>query len=107
MQKASVRQPLPAVGLLLISSALQVMPMRLTLRPFTFSNGVAIPADTIIALPVHAIHTDEAIYPNAEEFHGFRFSELRNKEGEEKVTGHQPIATSGELSTFGLGKHAW
>ena len=83
------------------------MPMRLTLRPFTFSNGVTIPADTVIALPVHAIHTDEAIYPNAEEFHGFRFSDLRNKEGTETVTGPQPIATSGELSTFGLGRHAW
>jgi cytochrome P450 len=83
------------------------MPMRLTLRPFTFSNGVTIPAGTVVALPVHAIHTDKEIHPNAEEFDGFRFEKLRHKVDNNTMTRHQPIATSGELLTFGLGRHAW
>ncbi|KAF8471577.1 cytochrome P450 [Russula ochroleuca] len=54
--------------------------IRLALRPFTFSNGVAVPAGTFVAIPASAAHTDERIYPNANEFDGFRFSKLRETE---------------------------
>lgn len=80
---------------------------RLTLRPFTFSNGVTIPADTYVALPVNSIHSNEEIYPNAEEFDGFRFSKLRDEEGDVMMTRHQAIATSAKKLTFGIGRHAW
>lgn len=85
----------------------KVVPMRLALRPFTFSNGVTIPADTVIALPLDAINANEEIYPNADEFDGFRFSKLRDEEGDVMVTRHQAITTSSKLFTFGLGRHAW
>jgi cytochrome P450 len=81
---------------------------RLALRPFTFSNGVTIPAGTLLAVPLHSVHTDEEIYPNALEFDGFRFFKLREKEGDGVLAaGHQLVTTSPELLGFGLGRHAW
>jgi cytochrome P450 len=81
---------------------------RLALRPFTFSNGVTIPAGTRIGIPVHSVHMDEELYPNAQEFDGFRFYKLREKEGDDVLeTRHQLVTTSAELLGFGLGRHAW
>ena len=77
---------------------------RLALRPFTFSNGVTVPAGTVIAAPVGAIHMDGDIYPNPEVFDGFRFAKLREGDG---VSGLQATSTSAEYLTFGYGRHAW
>jgi cytochrome P450 len=77
---------------------------RLALRPFTFSNGVTIPAGTVIAAPVTAIHTDGEIYPNPDEFDGFRFANLREHDG---VAGQQVTSTSADYLTFGYGRHTW
>ena len=81
---------------------------RFALRPFTFSNGVTVPAGTILGLPVHSVHMDEELYPNAQEFDGFRFLKLRKTErGVVLETRHQLVTTSAELLGFGLGRHAW
>jgi cytochrome P450 len=81
---------------------------RLALRPFTFSNGVTIPAGTLLALPVHSVHMDEELHPNAQEFDGFRFFKLREKERDDVLeTRHQLVTASAELLSFGLGRHAW
>ena len=77
---------------------------RLALRPFTFSNGVTVPAGTEIAVPAAVIHTDGEIYPNPEEFDGFRFAELRKHDG---ASGLQSTSTSAEYLIFGYGRHAW
>ncbi|KAF8471427.1 cytochrome P450 [Russula ochroleuca] len=80
---------------------------RLALRPFTFSNGVTIPAGTLIGLPDHSVHTDEEIYPNAQEFDGFRFLKLREKEGDDVLAArHQMATTSVELLSFEYGRNA-
>lgn len=50
---------------------------RLAMRPFTFSNGITIPAGTLVSAPSGVIHKDEELYPNPEEFDGFRFVRLR------------------------------
>jgi len=78
---------------------------RLALRPFTFSNGVSVPAGTVIAAPISAIHTDGEIYPNPEELDGFRFAKLREDDGA-PVIGQQSTSTSAEYLTFGYGRHA-
>jgi len=78
---------------------------RTALRPFTFSNGVTIPTGTLIAAPAMAIHTDGEIYPNPEEFDGFRFAKLREQDGV-PVVGQQATSTSAEYLTFGYGRHA-
>ena len=82
------------------------MVLRLAIRPFTFSNGVTVPAGTLVAVPANATHRDENIYPNPEEFDGFRFEKLRESEG--GVAGrHQSVSTSNDHLAFGLGRHTW
>jgi cytochrome P450 len=78
----------------------------LALRPFTFSNGVTVPAGTIVAAPSSAIHTDGDIYPNPETFDGFRFAKLREHDGA-PVVGQQATSTSAEYLAFGYGRHVW
>ena len=80
---------------------------RLAMRPFTFSNGVTVPAGTLVAIPANAIHTDEKNYPNPDEFDGFRFAKLRESEGDVTLSRHQTISTSSENLAFGLGRHTW
>ncbi|KAI9434914.1 cytochrome P450 [Lactarius psammicola] len=79
--------------------------IRLALRPFTFSNGVTVPAGTLIAVPTAAIHMDGEIFRNPEEFDGFRFAKLRERDGH-AVARHQATSTSTEYLTFGYGRHA-
>ena len=80
---------------------------RLALRPFTFSNGTTIPAGTLVALPLGAVHVDGEIYANPDQFDGFRFSKLRDMEGDAGVTKYQATTTSPEHLPFGGGRHAW
>jgi cytochrome P450 len=77
------------------------------LRPFTLSNGVTIPAGTLVSIPASAIHTDERIYSNPDEFDGFRFAKLRESEEDTMTSRHQAVSTSNEHLAFGLGRHAW
>jgi len=78
---------------------------RLVRRPFTFSNGVTVPPGAFIAIPASATHTDERIYPNPDEFDGFRFAKLRESEGETMTSKHQAVSPSSEYLSFGLGRH--
>ena len=80
---------------------------RLSLSSYKFSNGVTIPAGTLFGIPVLSVHTDEELYPNAQEFDGFRFLKMREKEGGGVAASHQVVTTSAELLGFGLGRHAW
>ncbi|KAF8463177.1 cytochrome P450 [Russula ochroleuca] len=78
---------------------------RLALRPFTFSNGVTIPAGTIVSIPASDTHRDERIYPNAVEFDGFRFAKLRESVGDTMTSRYQSVSPSSEHLAFGLGRH--
>jgi hypothetical protein len=82
---------------------------RLALSPFTFSNGVTVPAGTYVAVPMNAAHRDERIYANADGFDGFRFTKLRESEGDAPTSRHHGhmVSTSTEQLSFGLGRHAW
>jgi cytochrome P450 len=80
---------------------------RLALRPFTFSNGVTVPAGTLVSIPAGTIHTDERIYPNPDEFDGFRFAKLRKSEEDTMTNRYQTVSTSSEHLTFGIGRHTW
>jgi hypothetical protein len=80
---------------------------RLALRPFTFSNGVTIPAGTIVSVPGSSTHTDERNYSNPDEFDGFRFAKLREIEGHTAATKYQSVSTSTEFLAFGVGRHKW
>jgi len=92
---------------MLIYSFFFSVPMsRLALRPFTFSNGVTVPANTLVSIPVSAAHRDERIFPNADKFDGFRFAKLRESEGD-KTSKYQAVSASNENFAFGVGRHAW
>jgi len=78
---------------------------RLALRPFTFSNGVTVPAGTLVSVPASAIHADERNYSNPDKFDGFRFSRLRESEGGTATSRYQTVSTSTEHLAFGLGRH--
>ncbi len=80
---------------------------RLALRPFTFSNGVTVPAGTEIAFPSSAAHKDERVFTNPDVFDGFRFAKLRESEGDETNNRYQTVTTSHEQLSFGVGRHAW
>jgi len=78
---------------------------RLALRPFTFSNGVTVPAGTIISIPASSTHTDERIYSNPNEFDGFRFEKLRKIEQDTTTSKYQTVSASSEHLAFGVGRH--
>jgi hypothetical protein len=88
-------------------SVLQVVMCRLALRPFTFSNGVTIPAGTLVGAPLSGIHMDEDIYSNPRDFDGFRFSKLSDSNGDTAENKHQAVTTSPEHLAFGFGRSAW
>ncbi|KAH9975527.1 cytochrome P450 [Lactifluus volemus] len=83
-----------------------VLATRLVLRPFTFSNGVTIPPGVLVAVPAGVAHRDEEVYNNADKFEGFRFSKLREHDGDGVTTRHQVVSVSPEHVSWGLGRHA-
>ena len=75
------------------------------MKPYTFSNGVTIPAGATLGTAAGAIHMDDNIYPNAKEFNGLRFSDIREKEGENAKL--YCANTGPDFLVFGHGEHAW
>ncbi|KAL0949752.1 hypothetical protein HGRIS_009790 [Hohenbuehelia grisea] len=71
---------------------------------FTFSDGTKLPRGTTLSVAVYNIHHDEEKYSSPEEFHGFRFSDIRQEEGE--GIKHQLVNTNVEFLPFGHGRHA-
>ncbi|OMP82055.1 Ent-kaurene oxidase [Diplodia seriata] len=72
-------------------------------KEVVLSDGLTLPAGS--ALMVHATNNlDEAFWPRAKEFDGYRFVKLREQPGEENR--HQLVTTSAEHLGFGLGLHA-
>lgn len=75
------------------------------MRDFTFSDGTFIPKGTLIVAPSLSLHLDNAHYDNAHVFDPFRFSNLRDEEGESAR--HQFTSTGPDYLPFGHGKYAW
>ena len=95
------------MAVLSLTPVLQAGLTRLALRPFTFSNGVTIPAGTWITAPSSAIYMDEEIYSNPKHFDGFRFWKLSDLDGDPAEKKHQASSTSPEHLVWGFGRHAW
>ncbi|KAJ4490988.1 cytochrome P450 [Lentinula aciculospora] len=71
----------------------------------TFSDGTFVPKGNFVNCPARAMHKDPEIYgENAEQFDPFRWSVLREQEGQK--TKHQHTATSPAYIPFGHGTHA-
>lgn len=78
---------------------------RKAMQDVTFSNGTTIPAGTMVVAAATATHMDEGNYANATTFDPWRFSDMREEDGESLK--HQFVSTSVEYVSFGHGKHAW
>ncbi len=79
--------------------------MRMVDKDITLSDGTFLPKRTLVAVPAYSTHRDDAVYADAAVFDPFRFSRMREREGE--GTKHQFVNTSVEYISFGHGKHAW
>lgn len=78
---------------------------RYVFKPFTFSNGITIPKGSVIECASGAIHYDDEYHADAGVFDPFRWSKMRENEGEK--TKHQMVSTEFEYLPFGHGRHAW
>ena len=79
--------------------------IRTALKDFTFSDGTRVPKGTYLYAVSGPRHRDEEIYPDAATFKGFRFSDMREMEGES--TKNQMVSTSTNFLLFGHGSQAW
>nr|BDO47154.1 cytochrome P450 monooxygenase BrvD [Penicillium bialowiezense] len=73
------------------------------LESITLSDGLKIPKGTLVNLMCHNMW-DEDVYPNANQFDGYRFYRLR-QHAETRNQAHLVSATPDYLG-FGLGKHS-
>ena len=78
---------------------------RLALEDFTFKDGTFIPKGAFVSVAQHATHTDAVYYDNPLVFDPWRFSRIR--EGEGNLTKPMATTASVEYIPFGLGRHAW
>ncbi|KAH8828974.1 cytochrome P450 [Flagelloscypha sp. PMI_526] len=86
-------------GILAITSS------RLVMKAFTFSNGQVIPPGYLINFTARAIHWDEANFEDPHEFKPFRFSNMRDKEGQEVF--HSFVTLEPDFVPFGIpNRHA-
>lgn len=76
------------------------------MKAFTFSDGTTIPPGIVVTALTLPMHRNPEVYPNPEDFIGFRFAEKRENSKEEEVK-NQMVATSKDYLAFGHGKHAW
>ncbi|KAI0722082.1 cytochrome P450, partial [Fomitopsis betulina] len=77
---------------------------RKALQDYTFADGTFIPAGTTMSAPSYSVHHDGQFYNNPRQFDPFRFSHMRDGDGE--GTWHQMVSTSTDYLTFGHGRHA-
>ncbi|KIJ54141.1 hypothetical protein M422DRAFT_241394 [Sphaerobolus stellatus SS14] len=77
---------------------------RTALQDHTFSDGTTIPKGSRLYIAHISRHMDEHIYSNANEFNGFRFSDLGDSDLSPERK--QAVATSPDFLTFGHGKNA-
>jgi Cytochrome P450 len=78
---------------------------RMAIKDFVFSDGSRVPKGTLISAVMAPRQLDDKVYPDATTFKGFRFSDMREEEGEDVK--NQMVATSADYLNFGHGKHAW
>lgn len=88
---------------LILPSLPTVSMNRVALAPIPLSDGTVIPRGATIAVSAH-INEDDAVYPNASAYDGFRFYKKRQEPGHEHR--HQLVTTTSENFSFGHGRHA-
>lgn len=77
---------------------------RIMVKSHTFNDGLVLPTGSHICMAVSAIQNDPAVTPSPEVFHGFRYYDLRQGEGQSHL--HQFATTQNNSLNFGHGKYA-
>ncbi|KAH8828951.1 cytochrome P450 [Flagelloscypha sp. PMI_526] len=78
---------------------------RLVMKEFTFSNGQVVPPGYILNFIARSIHRDEANFENPLEFRPFRFSDMRDEEGQGVF--HSFVTLEPDFVLFGIpNRHA-
>jgi cytochrome P450 len=84
---------------------------RKVMQPFTFKDGIHIPAGDVLCVPMNAIMRDEALYPDAERFSARRFLESisQSEEDRKNTVKNMSRFTDSDFRypLWGLGGHAW
>ncbi|TEB33849.1 cytochrome P450 [Coprinellus micaceus] len=76
-------------------------------QDFAFSNGVVIPQDVTVCVARRPMQLDSDHYEDPLEFKGFRFAELREKEGAGlESLQHQMVSLDPTYMLFGYGRNA-
>ena len=74
---------------------------------YTFSNGLHVPEGVNVCIPGHRVMRDDAVYPNAEEFDGFRYQMPYHLMNEDKIDPAVGMSTTrADYLPFGHGLHA-
>lgn len=79
---------------------------RFTVQDVTLSNGVVIPARTMINAAATVTHMDENLYKDPTVFNPWRFSDIRSQDEQESFK-NQFVSPTTEYIPFGFGRHAW
>ncbi|KAI0804683.1 cytochrome P450 [Irpex lacteus] len=77
---------------------------RLALKDYVFKDGTFIPKGTFVSVAQRATHTERDYYENPYTFDPWRFSRIREEEG--NATKQMATTASVDYVPFGLGKHA-
>ncbi|KAJ3876069.1 cytochrome P450 [Lentinula edodes] len=82
---------------------------RLAVSDFFFSDGTHIPPGYFVATAATAVHENDALYENARDFNGFRFSSMRKgtlgRPETEKDWQYRMTSNSESYLAFGGGRH--
>lgn len=79
--------------------------LRKAMKDITFSDGTFVPAGTIVMAAMLPMQRDSAYYKDADLFNPWRFSDVREREGNSPR--HAMVNTSWDYLTFGHGRHSW
>ncbi|KAI0425479.1 cytochrome P450 [Xylaria sp. FL1042] len=78
---------------------------RKVLKPLQLSDGKTIPAGSFISMPTDSVAHDPSIYPNPQQFDGYRFYRKR-QESPKHFHQHQFSSIGPDSLAFGYGKYA-
>ena len=80
---------------------------RVVHQSFRLSNGFEIPGGTQIGVPTSSLLMDPQLYPDPENYDGFRFAKIRASQSDSTISAHAQYAASNHSSmSFGYGRHA-
>jgi hypothetical protein len=78
---------------------IQDVMIRKVVQDFTLSNGIVLPAGTLVSLPMYATYRDALIYNNVGKLDRFRFSRLREeRDAEDEVLGTKLLPPAWRIS---------